>query len=54
LAIVRKIVEEHGGDIVAGNRASGGAELRLMLPLLDAGRMAAARERRNELRKELA
>ena len=54
LAIVRKIVEEHGGDIVAGNRASGGAELRLMLPLLDAGRMAAARERRSELRKELA
>jgi nitrogen fixation/metabolism regulation signal transduction histidine kinase len=54
LAIVRKIVEEHGGDIVAGNRTSGGAELRLTLPLLDAGRMAAARERRNELRKELA
>ncbi len=54
LAIVRKIVEEHGGDIVAGNRAGGGAELRLLLPLLDAGRMAAARERRNDLRKELA
>ena len=46
LAIVRKIAEEHGGNIVAGNRAGGGAELRLRLPLLD--------ERRNELRKELA
>jgi PAS domain S-box-containing protein len=54
LAIVRKIVEEHGGDIVAGNRSGGGAELRLRLPLLDAGRLTTGRERRNELRKELA
>jgi nitrogen fixation/metabolism regulation signal transduction histidine kinase len=36
LAIVRKIVEEHGGHIEAENRASGGARVRVDLPLGDA------------------
>ena len=36
LAIVRKIVEEHGGHIEADNRASGGARVRIDLPLHDA------------------
>ena len=31
LAIVKKIVEEHGGSIHAGNRASGGAYVRVRL-----------------------
>jgi nitrogen fixation/metabolism regulation signal transduction histidine kinase len=37
LAIVRKIVEEHGGHIEADNRPSGGARVRIELPLHDAG-----------------
>jgi nitrogen fixation/metabolism regulation signal transduction histidine kinase len=37
LAIVRKIVEEHGGHIEADNRATGGARVRVDLPLHDAG-----------------
>ena len=33
LAVVKKIVEEHGGNVRAGNRAQGGAEFVLRLPL---------------------
>ncbi|MBO9661851.1 ATP-binding protein [Dokdonella sp.] len=33
LAVVKKIVEEHGGSVRAGNRAQGGAEFVLRLPL---------------------
>ena len=33
LAIVKKIVEEHGGRIEADNRRSGGARVRILLPL---------------------
>ncbi|MCQ4164130.1 sensor histidine kinase [Tahibacter harae] len=33
LAVVKKIVEEHGGSIRADNRAGGGASFRLRLPL---------------------
>jgi nitrogen fixation/metabolism regulation signal transduction histidine kinase len=33
LAIVRKLVEEHGGRIHAGNKAQGGAEVGILLPL---------------------
>jgi PAS domain S-box-containing protein len=33
LAVVKKIVEEHGGSVRAGNRAQGGAEFTLRLPL---------------------
>lgn len=33
LAVVKKIVEEHGGSIRADNRAEGGASFRLRLPL---------------------
>ena len=34
LAIVKKIVEEHGGRIEADNRRSGGARVRIELPLV--------------------
>lgn len=33
LAVVKKIVEEHGGSVRAENRATGGAEFTLRLPL---------------------
>jgi PAS domain S-box-containing protein len=33
LAVVKKIVEEHGGNLRAGNRSQGGAEFVLRLPL---------------------
>ena len=33
LAITRRIVEEHGGDIQAANRASGGLEVAITIPL---------------------
>src|SRR5450432_3251840 len=36
LAIVKKIVEEHGGRIEADNQRSGGARVRILLPLGDA------------------
>ena len=38
LAIVKKIIEEHGGRIEAENRTSGGARLRVELPLVAAAR----------------
>jgi nitrogen fixation/metabolism regulation signal transduction histidine kinase len=55
LAIVKKIVEEHGGRIEADNRPEGGARVRVILPLKDSTRSAAAaRERRAELWRERA
>jgi signal transduction histidine kinase len=33
LALCRKLVREHGGEIRAGNRPSGGARLRILLPI---------------------
>jgi PAS domain S-box-containing protein len=38
LAIVKKIVEEHGGRIEAENRPTGGARIRVELPLVAANR----------------
>jgi len=53
LAIVKKIVEEHGGRIEADNRRSGGARVRILLPLGDSARSAGAREpRKGEHRRE--
>ena len=53
LAIVKKIVEEHGGRIEADNRRSGGARVRIQLPLGDGARSLGAREpRKGEHRRE--
>ncbi|MGP0056132.1 MAG: sensor histidine kinase [Steroidobacteraceae bacterium] len=53
LAIVKKIVEEHGGRIEADNRRTGGARVRILLPLGDAARGAIGRESRmDEQRRE--
>jgi nitrogen fixation/metabolism regulation signal transduction histidine kinase len=53
LAIVKKIVEEHGGRIEADNRRSGGARVRILLPLGEAARGPAGREpRKSEHRRE--
>jgi len=59
LAIVKKIVEEHGGRIEADNARGGGARVRILLPLDDAGREALASAmnrdgRRPEPRRERA
>lgn len=54
LAIVKKIVEDHGGRIEAENRPEGGARVRVMLPLREAARGHALRERRSDLRRERA
>ena len=55
LAIVRKIVEEHGGHIEADNRAAGGAQVRIDLPLRDAVAVVTAQGRgRIEPRRERA
>jgi nitrogen fixation/metabolism regulation signal transduction histidine kinase len=54
LAIVRKIVEDHGGSIEAENRRSGGARVRVILPIKQKPKTLAARERRQEPRRELA
>ncbi len=43
LAIVRKLVEEHGGIIRARNKAQGGAEVSILLPLAGAGRIDRSR-----------
>jgi nitrogen fixation/metabolism regulation signal transduction histidine kinase len=53
LAIVKKIVEEHGGRIEADNRRSGGARVRILLPLGDGVRSQGVREpRKGEHRRE--
>jgi len=53
LAIVKKIVEEHGGRIEADNQRSGGARVRILLPLGDGARSLSAREpRKGEHRRE--
>jgi PAS domain S-box-containing protein len=53
LAIVKKIVEEHGGRIEADNRRSGGARVRILLPLGDSARSTGMREpRKGEHRRE--
>jgi nitrogen fixation/metabolism regulation signal transduction histidine kinase len=53
LAIVKKIVEEHGGRIEADNRRSGGARVRILLPLGEGVRGVISREpRKSEQRRE--
>src|SRR5271167_2949858 len=53
LAIVKKIVEEHGGRIEADNQRTGGARVRILLPLGDSGRSSSVREpRKGEHRRE--
>jgi nitrogen fixation/metabolism regulation signal transduction histidine kinase len=53
LAIVKKIVEEHGGRIEADNQRSGGARVRILLPLGEVVRGAPSREpRKSEQRRE--
>jgi len=53
LAIVKKIVEEHGGRIEADNQRTGGARVRILLPLGDGARSTASREpRKGEHRRE--
>jgi nitrogen fixation/metabolism regulation signal transduction histidine kinase len=53
LAIVKKIVEEHGGRIEADNQRSGGARVRILLPLSDGARSTSSREpRKGEHRRE--
>ncbi len=55
LAIVKKIVEEHGGRIEADNPRTGGARIRILLPLGESSRGAPPREaRKGELRRERA
>jgi nitrogen fixation/metabolism regulation signal transduction histidine kinase len=53
LAIVKKIVEEHGGRIEADNQRTGGARVRIVLPLGGNERLSAGREpRKLEQRRE--
>ncbi len=53
LAIVKKIVEEHGGRIEADNQRTGGARVRILLPLGDGARSSGPREpRKGEHRRE--
>ena len=54
LAIVRKIVEDHGGSIEAENGLSGGAQVRVILPVKQKPKTLSARERRQDARRELA
>jgi nitrogen fixation/metabolism regulation signal transduction histidine kinase len=53
LAIVKKIVEEHGGRIEADNQRTGGARVRILLPLGETARSLSGREpRKGEHRRE--
>jgi PAS domain S-box-containing protein len=53
LAIVKKIVEEHGGRIEADNQRTGGARIRILLPLGGNARSTNVREpRKSEHRRE--
>ena len=53
LAIVKKIVEEHGGRIEADNQRTGGARVRILLPLGENTRSLSGREpRKGEHRRE--
>ena len=53
LAIVKKIVEEHGGRIEADNQRTGGARVRIQLPLGETARSLSGREpRKGEHRRE--
>jgi len=53
LAIVKKIVEEHGGRIEADNQRTGGARVRILLPLGDSARSVSGREpQKSEHRRE--
>jgi nitrogen fixation/metabolism regulation signal transduction histidine kinase len=53
LAIVKKIVEEHGGRIEADNQRTGGARVRILLPLGESARSPGGREpRKGEHRRE--
>jgi PAS domain S-box-containing protein len=54
LAIVKKIVEEHGGRIEADNARTGGARVRIELPLSAGVRTGPTRERRTGARRERA
>ena len=54
LAIVKKIVEEHGGRIEADNQRTGGARVRILLPLGEGERLRLGREPRGEQRRESA
>ncbi|MGH8287377.1 MAG: sensor histidine kinase, partial [Steroidobacteraceae bacterium] len=56
LAIVKKIVEEHGGWIEAENRRTGGARVRVTLPLNERARanLLPRDPRKNEPRRERA
>src|SRR5687768_3649849 len=54
LAIVKKIVEEHGGRIEADNARTGGARVRIELPLTASVRSGPTRERRTGPRRERA
>ena len=52
LAIVKKIVEEHGGRIEADNQRTGGARVRILLPLGGARGPGAREPRKGEQRRE--
>jgi nitrogen fixation/metabolism regulation signal transduction histidine kinase len=54
LAIVRKIVEEHGGHIEADNRAAGGAQVSIDLPLGEAADAGVRGRGKFEPRRERA
>ena len=52
LAIVKKIVEEHGGRIEADNQRTGGARVRILLPLGENTRSSGREPRKGEHRRE--
>jgi nitrogen fixation/metabolism regulation signal transduction histidine kinase len=52
LAIVKKIVEEHGGRIEAENRRTGGARVRILLPVGESSRGTTREPRKSEQRRE--